>query len=312
MSDENRRRFENQVQAELVRYRDAERGRRGLESLAPEGPTPEMASLGAARDTTQSPVTRVAALHVLAPTHRNDDEFVQTLLALVTDSTQPAALRSGVLRIIGQLRFSSVTLNTRRAELIETLRLLIDAPDLTLRQEALEMLSQEKDEYAQRRLLDSLASGEPLAGTLEKTVQLLGYDIHSEYFPLLREIAQNAPTAAARREAVRLLASDVQSVDLLRRILRDRNEDQQVRRASASGYLSLDPRGFEKDAREIVFDESESEDVRAASLSALTHFAHPSARDPELHEYVDRLGRTPGLESLNEAARSYQRRRGSD
>jgi hypothetical protein len=309
MSNESRRRFDKQVRAELLRYRGAEGGRRGL---AAEAATSPIGPLAVARDTTQPPVARVAALHALAPARRNDDEFVQTLLALVTDPSEPAELRSGVLRIIGQLRFSSVTLNTRRAELIEALRLLIDAPDLTLRQDALEMLSQEKDEYSQRRLLESLASGEPLAGTLEKTVQLLGYDIHAEYFPLLREIAQNAPAAAARREAVRLLASDVQSVDLLRQILRDKNEDQQVRRASASGYLALDPRGFEKDAREIVFDEGESEELRAASLSALTHFAHPSARDPELHEYVDRLGRTPGSESLNEAARSYQRRRGRD
>ncbi|MEM9557200.1 MAG: hypothetical protein AAGC60_23275 [Acidobacteriota bacterium] len=311
MGDENRRRFEKQVQEELQRSIDARRAEPagGGFGIAAES---TVTSLENARDKTRDPIPRVAALHALASGRRNDDEFVQTLLDLVTDQAEPAELRSGVLRIIGQLRFSSVTLNARRPELIDALRSLIDAPDLAVRRDAVEMLSQEKDEYAQRRLLDSLDSGEPLAGSLEKTIQLLGYDIHADYYPLLRDIARTADTPEARREAVRLLAADAQSVDVLQEILRNRDEDQQVRRASASGYLSLDPQGFERDAREIVFDESEDDEVRAATLSALTHFAHPSARDAELHDYVDELERSPGSESLNEAARAYQRQRGRD
>jgi hypothetical protein len=99
---------------------------------------------------------------------------------------------------------------------------------------------------------------------------------------------------------------------MLRDILRDKNEDQQVRRASANGYLSLDPQGFEKQAREIVFDQGDNDDVRAASLSALTHFAHPSVRDAALNEYVEKLEKDPLSKPLGEAVRTYQRRRGSD
>jgi hypothetical protein len=66
--------------------------------------------------------------------------------------------------------------------MIEALRPLIDEDDLTLRQDALEMLPQEKDEYVQRRLLVAVELRTPLAGTLGKTVQLLSYDIHSDYF----------------------------------------------------------------------------------------------------------------------------------
>jgi hypothetical protein len=304
MSDDKRRNFEKSVRESVSKY---SRTGGNLES-ARAGGGPAIAPLDVARDRSVPAIERAAALHAIAPAQRNDAEFIQTLFGLAGDSSEPAELRSGVLRILRQLRFSSVRLNENRAKYIETLRPLVDEPDPTLRQDALEMLAQEKDEYVQRRLLESLSSGAPLAGSLEKTVQLLGYDIHAEHYPVLRRIATEAPGADARREAVRLLASDPQSIGLLKKIFRDRNEDQQVRRASGNGYLSLDPQGFEQEAKAVVFDQGEDEDVRAASLSALTHFAHPSVRDAELNEYVESMEKRPLSKPLEDAVKTYRRR----
>lgn len=311
MSDENRRSFEKQVRAAVHKYSGTRR-RRARDASGAEGAGAEVSPLALARDRNAPATERVAALHALAPEQRNDEEFVRVLFDLAADASEAPELRSGVLRILRQLRFSSVLLNERRARYIETLRPIIDDPDPTLRQDALEMLAQEKDEYVQRRLLESLTSGAPLAASLEKTIQFIGYDIHAEHFPVLRRIARDSPSAGARREAVRLLASDPQSAELLRDIFRDRNEDQQVRRAGANGYLSLDPVGFEQEAKKIVFDQGEDEDVRAASLSALSHFAHPSARDGALNDYVDALEKRDLPKPLDEAVRTYQRRRGGD
>jgi hypothetical protein len=303
MSDDKRRNFEKGVRASVAKYTP---GGASLESARPGGPA--VSPLAVARDRNAPAIERVAALHALAPSQRNDEQFLQTLFELAGNPAESPELRSGVLRILRQLRFSSVLLNENRARYIETLRPLVDDGDPTLRQDALEMLAQEKDEYVQRRLLESLTSGTPLATTMEKTVQLLGYDIHAEHYPVLRRIATEAQGADTRREAVRLLASDPQSADLLKQIFRDRNEDQQVRRASANGYLSLDPQGFEQEAKAVVFDQGEDENVRAASLSALTHFAHPSVRDAELNEYVEGLEKRPLPKPLEDAVRAYRRR----
>jgi len=313
MSNDDRRNFEKAVRAAVPKYSETPT-KGGLESLVTfgaEAVAVETSPLAVARNRNAPPAERAAALHALAPRQRNDEEFVQLLLKLAGDSSEPPELRSGVLRILRQLRFSSVLLNQKRAQLIETLRPIIDDPDPTLRQDALEMLAQEKDEYVQRRLLESLTGQAPLPAALEKTVQLLGYDIHAEHFPVLRDIAKNAPTATARREAVRLLASDPQSIQLLREIFHDKNEDQEVRRASANGYLSLDPAGFEQEAKKIVLDPAEDGDVRAASLSALTHFAHPSTRDEELNGYVEALGKRDLPKPLEDAVRTYNRRQSS-
>ena len=305
MSDDKRRNFEKGVREAVAKYSPS-----GLESARRGGPS--ASPLAVARDRNAAATERVAALHALAPSQRNDEAFVRTLFELAGNRAEPAELRAGVLRILRQLRFSSVLLNQNRAQYIETLRPLIDESDPTLRQDALEMLAQEKDEYVQRRLLESVTSGTPIATTMEKTVQLLGYDIHAEHFPVLRRIATEAPSPETRREAVRLLASDPDSTDLLKQIFRDRNEDQQVRRASANGYLSLDPQGFEQAAKAVVFDQGEDDDVRAASLSALTHFAHPSVRDTELNEYVETLEKRSLPKPLEDAVKTYRRRPRND
>jgi uncharacterized protein (UPF0147 family) len=308
MSNENRRRFEEQVRASVSKYR-VRAEEEGLESV----PAVTAAAPLAVAGNRQTPaVERVAALHALAPDYRNDEAFVALLLRLAGDTTEPAELRAGVLRVLRQLRFSSVVLNENRARYVETLRPIVDDPDPTLREDALSMLAQVKDEYAQTRLVDSLTTEAPTPAPLEKTIQFLGYDAHAAPFPELRKVARNGPTPEARREAVRVLASDPDSIDVLREVFRDKREDQQVRRAAANAYISLDPAGFEKDAKAIVADEGEDTDVRAACLSALAHFAHPSARDEQLNGYVASLEKRDIPKPLAEAVRSYRRKGGSD
>lgn len=312
MSNEYRRNFERQVRAAIPKYRSQASKESSLESVATDAMVKEADPLAVALDKNVSAPERVAALHALAPARRNDDEFLKPLFSLASDSSEPAELRLGVLRVIGQLRFSSARLKELRAYLIELLHSIARDSDGDLRIAAVEMLAQEKDPHVQKWLLDSLESGEPLAGSVEKTVQLLGYDIHANYFPLLQKIAREAAAPAARMEAVRLLAADADSAGLLREIYRDKKENERVRRGSASGYLSLDPAGFESDAKAVVLDDGDDEDVRAASLSALTHFAHPSVRDGALNDFVDQLQTSSTSESLTEAVRSYQRQRGRD
>ena len=63
-----------------------------------------------------------------------------------------------------------------------------------------------------------------------------------------------------------------------------------MRRASASSLLSVDPLRFEEQAKQAVVDDSNSEAVRAASLTALTYFANPTAIASD-KEFVERLAK---------------------
>lgn len=214
----------------------------------------------------------------------------EQLLRTLRDTTRPAEERLAALQMLQQGSFNTAAFAEFRPAFIETLRAIVDDADERLRSMALESLAQEKDEYAQRRLLASLAGeADPLVSD-QQAIQYLSYDIHGEHFPLMRRLAVEASDPATRREAVKVLSSDTESADLLLNIYGNKGEVDEVRRASASALLSVDPVRFEERAKETVVDDDDAESVRAASLTALTYYGNPSALEND-KEFVERVAK---------------------
>jgi HEAT repeat protein len=233
-SEEYREQIRKEVEEELARQKDSSEA--ALASAAPE-PTPQ--------------------------------DLVQTL----ADKSESASARRAALQALQQLAFKVPQFAAIRPAFIEALRTVIDDPDTHLREQAVETLAQEKDEYVQRRLLEGLEHKEKKLVDDQKAIQFLGYDVHAEHYPILRKLAKDSPDAGTRREAVQALAADPQSSNLLYDIYDNKSEDDEVRSASASALMSVAPEKFEERAKQAVVDESDAENVRAASLTALTYFS---------------------------------------
>jgi HEAT repeat protein len=206
----------------------------------------------------------------------HDLEKRRRLLEIAGDRTADLGERRAALQAVRELAFTSRFFGPINVELITTLRNLLDEPDQQLRETAASMLAQRKDEFVQRRLLDGLERRDTPLVDDPKAIALLGYDIHAAFFPTMRRLAKESPDQATRLEAIKLLAADPSSADLLMDVFDDKGEDDEVRRASASALMSVARDRFEPRAKEAVLDESDSEPVRAASLTALTHFADPA------------------------------------
>lgn len=230
-----------------------------------------------AADASASEALRVAAVRALAQSARENAEQIELLLRLVSSDAEPASVRLAALGVLGQLRFTSPLLDEMRPQFIDSLRGAIDAPELEVRLRTLETLAQQKDEYAQRRLLAGLRGEEPELVSQEKAIQFLGYDIHAEHYPILRQIVERSDSPGVKREAVRLLSADPTAVDLLVRVFQDKNEHQEVRRASASALATLAPQEFEGRAKDVALDTGDAAGVRATSITALEHFGNPTA-----------------------------------
>jgi hypothetical protein len=187
------------------------------------------------------------------------------------------------------------------------LREIINVEDMTLRRQVLEVLAQERDVYAQRRLLEGLQDPSKALVAPETAIQLLGYDVHAEYFPILREIVRKSRSSAAKLEAVRLLAADPASRELLTDILNDKKQSKAIRRASAIALQALAPEAFEEQARRIVLDDDESDDLRAASISALAHFKGKESlsQDSELNAQVEHLSKQSSSKEVGRSATTY-------
>jgi hypothetical protein len=325
---EYRRQFEQEIEqaARQPSFRDlVERSGRGAaphtasagQAAAAGQAAPADGDLTAAtavlRDDAADEQLRSAALRVISRAVEGQPELIDTLVEVLLDTSRPEAVRLEVLDVLQQISFRMVAFPAKRPDYLAALRSLVDDRSAELRRRAIGILAREKDEYVQRRLIEGLESGSEALVPTEKAIQYLGYDIHAEYFPLLRQIAEKPPTPEARAEAVRLLAADPSSAGLLVTILSNKNESPDVRRLSAIGLQSADPGQFQEHARRIVLDDDEDDQLRATSITALTHFADPEAlsRDDELTGRIAQLRAESSSPQVKQATAGYLSRHGT-
>jgi len=254
----------------------------------------------------------IAALQAMSLEVDDHPELMDSLLEYLGDAAKPPARRLAVLNLLQEISFRMVGFPAKRPEYLAVLRSIIEDPDSQLRRVAIGILAREKDDYVQRRLVDGLEGKSKALVPAAKAIQFLAYDVHSEYFTLAKRIVEDPPNKGAKVEALRLLAADPSAKDLLVRILEGRNEKPEVKMAAAVAMQSLDPGEFEPQARRIVLDDNEDDQLRALALNALTYFGNPAARaeDNELARRVEGMNSQSRSRSVKKAAAGYLAKRG--
>lgn len=254
-----------------------------------------------ALDRSKSVKIRLQALEIVSKTVTRDEGLFKSVLALLANGRQPRLIRERVLQMLQAASFRSASFAPYRADYLRALRVLIDDADRSLRERALDILSLERDEYAQRRLLDGLASESQAIVPPEKAVQLLGEDFHADHLPLLERIVKDSKSSsAARREALRLMGAHPSSSPTLSRVLKDKREDPNVRRESALSLQTLAPDQFERLAKRIAVDGAEDADLRATMLTALALFGYPA--DAKFAQHVRKVKDSARGANLRRAA----------
>lgn len=247
-------------------------------------------AMAAATNARKSVKERVAALAEVPLAVCANDENLQAILNVLRNKNEPVSVRLSALQALQAATFSVVAFESCRSDYIATLREVAEDPDPELRQRILGILAREKDDYAQKKLLEGLQHPEKALVPPEKALQLLSYDVHAETYQIARSIVSNPPNPAAKREALRLLAADASAAPLFEKILRDKNELAEIRQISASALQALKPEKLRAHAREILLDTSEYDDIQATSLTALTQFGGEAvAKDQSLMKRVDGL-----------------------
>lgn len=265
------------------------------------------AALDVLSDRKADPELRTVAVRVIGGSVRGRPELIDRLLELLRDESEHSDVRHAALSALQTATFLAGLFAQKRPDYLDTLRSITDDHDVELRRRAIGILAREKDEYVQRRLLEGLEDRSKALVPAAKAIQFLGYDVHAEHFPLLRQIVEHPQNRAAKKEAVRLLAADPGSRDVLAELLGDKDESHDVRNISAIGLQSLAPRRFEEIARRIALDEDEDDRLRATCINALGRFANPAAyrEDGELTASVERLQRKSPSPQVKRATRDY-------
>ncbi|HEX8875001.1 MAG TPA: hypothetical protein VF780_10270 [Nitrosospira sp.] len=268
------------------------------------------AALKTATNADEEAGKRVAAFARVARAICDGKEKLGDVINVLRDTRSPQAVRLAALSALQSASFSVVKFTPCRPEYLAALRSLIDDPDPELRQRVLGILAREQDGFTQQRLLEGLQQPEKALVPPEKALQLLSYDIHADAYPVARKIVNNPPNPAAKREALRLLAADAASAPMFEKILRDKNEQLEMRQLSASVLHSLAPKKLQAYARDIVLDDAESDELKTTSLTALTQFGEETAvsEDNMLQKTVDSLENEATTQDLKNSARNFLRK----
>ncbi len=258
---------------------------------------------GIAFDQKKTTAQRDQALESSQPTKYSPEELDQ-LAELVADRDCAEKLRNTALRMLFLARFSNPNFPKWRRKFTTLLVKLMNDPTPAFREAGLSELAKAKHPDAQKRLLAGLKNPAEAPMAVTKALQLLRYDVHSDAFPIARELAMNSEDAQTRQAALRLLAADPGAAGLFEKLLLDKKETPEIRRVCAVAFNNLKPKAYQARAQQIVLDDDEDHDLQAQSLAALTNFVETAALDAPVTAKVKEL-KSQSPERVKKAARQY-------
>ena len=235
------------------------------------------AAMSVATNVDKTAKQRVAAITSAPLAVVESDKDMQAMLAVLGNTDEPIAVRLAALQALQAASFSVVAFESGRGDYVATLRKVATDPDPELRQRVLGILMRDKDGFAQKKLLDGLKDPAKALVPPEKALQLLSYDVHTDAYEIARDIVKKPPNDDAKREAQRLLAADAKAVPIFEKVLRDKKELRANRQIAAAALHSLDPGKLQQQARKILLDKSDYDDIKATSLVALQQFGDDEA-----------------------------------
>lgn len=237
------------------------------------------------------------------------DKNLQGSLKVLRDRNEPIKVRLAALQSLQAASFSVLEFEPYRDDYLAALREIVDDPDPELRQRVMGILSREKDSYVQQKLIEGLENPDKALLPPEKALQLLSYDVHADAYPVAREIVKQPPNPEARREALRILSADASSASVFEELLRDKEEDREIRQISAAALQAVKPKKFQDHAREMLLDKKEYDDIQATALTALAQFGDEKrvTNDGELMKRVGQLGKAKSAKVKKTAKRFLNR-----
>jgi hypothetical protein len=234
------------------------------------------------------------------------------LLALVRDRAAPPGRRHAALQQLKAANFAG-GFDAFRPEFHQALRELATDPDEELRRSALDALAHEKDEYAQKLLIDGLREPGKALVPPAVALQFLSHDDHAPFAQLALALLRKESDTATQTQALRALAGAPAAEELFTDLIKDKELTREVRQASAVSLQALNPAEFLRVARDIVEDDDEFDDIRATALRGLAGAAPTAEEAPrEFVAKVRSLEAASESGSLAQAAKRFLKRRGED
>ncbi|QDT97289.1 HEAT repeat domain-containing protein [Gimesia aquarii] len=255
---------------------------------------------------------RIQALSEMSIAVCDKKSALEGVINILTDVDEEFEVREEALRTLQAASFSVVRFESSRPAYVAALRKVAKDENEALREQAFEILAAQQDGQVQRNLIKGLKDPNKAKIAPERALQLLAYDSHADAYDVARHIFDDPPSKEAKREALRLLSSDSKAVKIFSKVLRDKAESTEVRQICAAALHSLEPKTLYRQAKQIVLDKTDSDNLHATCLSALTYFNEKlSDKDGKLVDHVREL-KTKASSKVKKRASAFLKRFGDN
>jgi hypothetical protein len=212
-----------------------------------------------AKDKSDDKDIRLAALK----THRYDEAYFNAALEILSDVTEPASLKAGLITDLGQRTTFRMPAEMRQ-KLQAALRLTLDDPDESVRLAAYRALVPAHDIIAIDKLVESLRKGTNFTIPLADGIELLDVDGSSKHLKTLRPFL-NHSDPKVQAQASRALANDPESRNAVIALATNKQTNTNTRKNALRG-LAREDQGFMNYAIKIILDVQESADIRYEAM----------------------------------------------
>ena len=220
----------------------------------------------------ENPELRAVALNKLVTIVSGDELLGTSVIKWVQNTNTPKVLRDQSLNTIKELSFSGFSMFSKRQELTNALRSILQDPDLSYRQFAFQFLLAHGDSFAQNLLITQLNNNQTNLLPTPEAIRVLALNPHGDYLPSVYRYFQNSASSKETIiESIAVLGKYPPAKAKIFALLKNKKQDKDIRMIALATINSNYPAEFSSNVEQLLLDDSEPEHLRVAAIVMETY-----------------------------------------
>lgn len=192
---------------------------------------------------------RIRSVHLVDKTK---EQFLDAGIELIQDDSAPIALRSELIHSVSNAKRSNLHFPSRQPQFFNVLRGLIKSDIPLLRHPSIEILSANEDETVQEFLVEELKKDQSAFISKKDAIAFLTQNPKPQHAKLFTDTFKQSEDEEVKAAALKGLANDPNSAELLEKVVLDDQERFKVREAGALALHQINHKTMNELAAKII------------------------------------------------------------
>ncbi|MBK9719502.1 MAG: tyrosinase family protein [Saprospiraceae bacterium] len=201
-------------------------------------------------------------LNVIGSIDETSEVFLDTILDIIADPSDPAELKAELINEMLAAKRANRFFPSKKSRFFNQLRGLIKDNNKNLRLQAIDILASSEDPVVQEFLIEEIKKEKSDFISAPDAIFFLRQSPKPQHAKLFIELFNQSKDTNVRKSAIAGLGNDPGSLELLKKVVLDGNEDFKIREASALSLHNLNHEMMNDLATEILINPESSDGIK--------------------------------------------------